>query len=58
MGSGSSRARPAGVRLAGSMRSRKNRVAGHVVSGSRASFCAASTNVRLSAAAVTPVKVP
>ena len=58
MSSGSSRARPAGTGLAGSMRIRKNRVAGGVVSGSRASFCAASTNVRLSAAAVTPVNVP
>ena len=48
--SGYSRARPAGVRLAGSTRSRKNRAAGGVLSGSRASFCAASTNVRLCAA--------
>jgi hypothetical protein len=58
IGSGVSWARLAGRRLAGSIRSRKNRVAGGVLSGSRASSCAARTNVRLSAAAVTPVNEP
>ena len=59
MGSGVSRARPSGVRLAGAMRSKKNRVAGSAVTGggSCASFRTASTNVRLPAAAVTPVNV-
>jgi hypothetical protein len=57
MSSGINWARPACDRLAGSMRSMKKRVGGAAGSGSRASSCAASTNVRLSAAAVTPANV-